>query len=867
MAFQGNSVQTNAFQLGPALAQTANSPLGWEIPPFQPPSRPSATQRFHGVKGRSGFAFFPPWQNTGWEIAPFQPRHPRSERAGAIMAGHQGIDAPYVFVPAATVIWGWDTQALLRPKRPIFSLSSPPIEQTGAEFNFVQWINAGWEIAPPQPRHPRPEASAALIPSDAGVEAQFIRFVPYGWEVPPIQPRHPRPEAAGAIMPSEAGIEAQYVFTPSTTVLWGWEGYIQPSLRWQFPNPKVALDFGDQGTQAQFVRWINAGWEIPSFQPPVYPTTKQRYAGIKGRSQFPIWSTWVNYGWDIPSFQPPHPRPERAGAIATSEPGIEAQYVFVSATPAIWGWDIAAPHVRYRRLNDPDIGDQGTEQPLIRWINSGWEIPPPLTRHNVLKSPETGDQGTQSPFINWVNYNWHIPPFQPSHPRPERAGAIMPWEQGIEAAYVFVPATPVIWAWDIAAPFVRYRRFVDPEIGDQGTQASFIRFFPSGWEIAPVQPPHPRPERAGAIMPWEAGIEAQYVFVAPTPVLWGWEQPSSQLRRSTTTRYFGIEGTSDFAFFDFLPYGWELPPFQPPHPRPEKTGAWMLGDTGMEAPYVFVAPPAQPLHGWAIQPFQPPAPSGRLDRFAGIVRGQDGIEFPFIRWFNAGWEIPPWQPPHPRPERAAAIMPWEAGIEAQYVFVAPPFVTDAWEVQSWQPPHPRPERWGAIARGDDGIQYPFVRWFNSGWEIAPHQPQHPRPERSGSLARGDDGIEARFIQWLNAGWEIPSFQPPHRAPEWKAAALFKGDDGIEAQFIRWFNMGWEIPPYQPQHPRPERAGSIMVGHQGTDAVYVFVPLPILARFDPNYLTYGQRRIQVTSPSRRDFDSWPPPRKTVTKPTD
>src|SRR5258706_12730409 len=86
----------------------------------------------------------------------------------------------------------------------------------------------------------------------------------------------------------------------------------------------------------------------------------------------------------------------------------------------------------------------------------------------------------------------------------------------------------------IAAPFVRYQRHVTPDIGDQGTQASIINFIPYNWIIPPFQPSHPRSERAGAIMPWEPGIEAPYVFVPP--IKSGWDVAARHLRQKQSSR-------------------------------------------------------------------------------------------------------------------------------------------------------------------------------------------------------------------------------------------------------------------------------------------------------------------------------------------
>src|SRR5258706_14110710 len=119
----------------------------------------------------------------------------------------------------------------------------------------------------------------------------------------------------------------------------------------------------------------------------------------------------------------------------------------------------------------------------------------------------------------------------------------------------------------------------------EGLYAPFTGFFPSGWEIAPIQPRHPRPEAAGAFMPSEAGVEAKFV---PTAILWGWEGQPSPLRR--TINYGpAVGGSADFVSFFFQPFNWEIPSFQPPHPRPERAGAITTSEPGIEAKFVPAA--------------------------------------------------------------------------------------------------------------------------------------------------------------------------------------------------------------------------------------------------------------------------------------
>jgi hypothetical protein len=94
---------------------------------------------------------------------------------------------------------------------------------------------------------------------------------------------------------------------------------------------------------------------------------------------------------------------------------------------------------------------------------------------------------------------------------------------------------------------------------DDGTQYPFLRWLNSGWEIQPPQPPHPRPERAAAI-------------VAPAPL-----------------------GNIDATLVGFSPMGWEVQPVQPGHPRPERSAAFLRGDDGNYAIFVFVPPPPPPI--------------------------------------------------------------------------------------------------------------------------------------------------------------------------------------------------------------------------------------------------------------------------------
>lgn len=292
----------------------------------------------------------------------------------------------------------------------------------------------------------------------------------------------------------------------------------------------------------------------------------------------------------------------------------------------------------------------------------------------------------------------------------------------------------------------------------------------------------------------------------------------------------------------------------------------MIGDPGNEAVFVPPVVAAVPA-GWEIQTFQPPHP--KPERSGSIVRGDDGNENTFVLWTNMGWEIQPIQPPRPNQIRFAAMAPifnveaiflppvvvaipsgWEIqpfqsagmkpsidqrGIAAsgENVFAAFSWTPLDWTFSPLQPPHPRPERAGALMRGDDGtenvFQFVVPTVVNAGYEAILVQPPHPRPERFASLIGGDQGIETRLVNWFNSGFEIQPPQPPHPSPEKRFGAIARGDDGTENVYPPlWRNTGWEIAPHQPQHPRPERAGAIMAGDLGIEGVFVFQALPPLA---------------------------------------
>lgn len=61
-----------------------------------------------------------------------------------------------------------------------------------------------------------------------------------------------------------------------------------------------------------------------------------------------------------------------------------------------------------------------------------------------------GDDGTVSPYLLWTLMGWEIQSHQPSHPRPERAGATAEGDQGVyqrRFSQVFYARTTVTYGF------------------------------------------------------------------------------------------------------------------------------------------------------------------------------------------------------------------------------------------------------------------------------------------------------------------------------------------------------------------------------------------------------------------------------------
>lgn len=500
-------------------------PMGWEVQPIQPPHpRPERAAAIMVGDTGTEAAFVPPsttpwgyefqpmtsrwnpkwtafvphddgvydvlrqWFVTGWEVQPVQPGHPRTERAASIQVGDSGIQAPFVFV-AQAVVNGWDfvTSPITYHKRPE-NAGAVAVGDSGTQAPFLVWRNGGWEIASFQPPHPRPERSGAVQVGESGTEATFTPPPVYvsGWDfLTTTTVLHPRPERAGAMMVGELGIENTYTFVAPPVIQWGYEPSPQP------PHPR---------------------WE--------------RGAVARGKSEFGIFPNLVPVGWEVQAVQPPHPRPEKGAQLPFGHQGTDAVFVPPVIVPVTWGFEVPWLPRAFGIARGPAIegrSDFASPLPLI----NGWDAifpQPPHTRFERSGAIAASDSGTQAPYIFvpptiYVSGWDFLTTTTILHPRPERAGAILLGDQGIQAQFV-PPALPT-WGWEaqlaqLIHPLTE-RRAGAIMRGDEGIELPFAVWYSFGWPIQSVQPPHPAPERwSAAIMRGDDGIQFIYVKVFAT---------------------------------------------------------------------------------------------------------------------------------------------------------------------------------------------------------------------------------------------------------------------------------------------------------------------------------------------------------------
>lgn len=497
--------------------------------------------------------------------------------------------------------------------------------------------------------------------------------------------RAPPRRSAGLLPPKDGILQPLTQFLP-----------FAPVQDFQPPNPATtnislnnrraaALVGGDPGNEAPFVPPAVVvppfGWYAQAFQPPNPATTNislnNRRAGAvaigDGGIQAPF-GRFLPYGWPIQPVQPPNPNAgnlarnnTKAGALVGGIENIEGTFATAPPVLAAW-WETLAlppPRPRWMRAAALEGGiEWGGEQFTIRWINAGWEVqavqPPAAAKRYRVSVTFDGDEGTEAPFV---------PPV------------------------VAVNS----WGFDPALPPTRFARRFDPTY-IENIEVPETVFYPFGFPVQPVQPPHPARERRFAAMTPISNVEA--VFVPPIAVplqFWQTDYPQPpHLRRERAGAIMplsNIEGVFTFTP-PAAPTMWESQWPQPPHPRPEQRAAAVMPQSPVEGRFASFRP-----YGWHVPA---PEPHRRSEKAGAIVPALTLVDTPLTRFIPFWMMAPPHPEPHPRREKAGSIVPPLALTESQLRVFYPTF----WHVL---PPEPRPRQWRGAALFEAGI-LPIIKF-------------------------------------------------------------------------------------------------------------------------------------------------------------
>lgn len=461
-------------------------------------------------------------------VQSFQPPNPattnislNNRRAGAIMNGNVGNQAPFVPPVQPSLPFGWYAQ----------SFQPPNPATTNISLNNRR--------------------AAGLIGGNVRIASPLLRFLPFGWPIQSVQP--PNPNAgnlarnntkAAALVGGIENIEGTFSTAAPVLAAW-WE-----TLALAPPRPRhmraAALEGGIEWGGEQFtVRWINAGWEVQPVQPPaiskrfrvsvtfdgddgtespyVPPVASVNLWGLD-QTAFPHkrlsrrdltfieaiespLGAFQPFGWHVQAVQPPHFAPERRFGAMAPYSNVEAVYVPPPVQGFLgWGFDQQPQQPPYRRIR-PTVtlfNIEGTYQFTPLAAPTMWEgywPQPPHPRPEQRAAAIMPQSTVEGRFANFLPFAWHVAPPEP-HPRRERAAGLLP-----ALALIDSPLTRFIPFWQMAPahpePHPRREKagaIVPPlALLEQRLQT----FYPTFWHVLPPEP-HPRPERGAALLP--AGV-------------------------------------------------------------------------------------------------------------------------------------------------------------------------------------------------------------------------------------------------------------------------------------------------------------------------------------------------------------------------
>jgi len=199
------------------------------------------------------------------------------------------------------------------------------------------------------------------------------------------------------------------------------------------------------------------GWEIPYFH--VARLLGKKSAAIEGTSEFAVFKPLAN-GWDTILAFLRHPQPERSGAVAFGDTGIQAVYI-PTVIPKNWGQEPVlhyGPHPKTERSGATAVGDSG--------ITNVFNLNPPALP------------------IHWFENTLHYYP----HPHTERgigATAIGDFGAYFREQVIPPPAADFYHMWR------KPPRLLEAAMKVRSGYRIFQNLVPMGWEVQPPQPPNP----------------------------------------------------------------------------------------------------------------------------------------------------------------------------------------------------------------------------------------------------------------------------------------------------------------------------------------------------------------------------------------
>lgn len=402
----------------------------------------------------------------------------------------------------------------------------------------VPWRNAGWEVQPVQPPHPRRERFGAVIVDEDGNESPFI---------PPVVVR--------------------LIETPPTI-------FPQRPKRWL---PEV------DPRPTRPAPWL-AFTEVQPPPPPRYPKTSQRGTAASGSSEFAAFE--LQAFTEVQSWQP---RPIRRvqGML-----GAEVPFPQTTLPPVVTFYEQSIPALRARpRVLSTAV--VSPEQPLVNFVAHGWPVqhvqPPHRRPERGAGAIARGDDGTQFPRLAWFNAGWDVQPPQPPHPRREKFGAIVPKEDGNEAIFTFI-AVPIVWGFEPSMPLPGRRRKI-LAISDDVVAARFATFQPFA-----LDQPAPLARRRTVLFPTVEDVAAPRVATFPPLGL----DPASITVRRALARGGAIAPAPGFPEAPAAApvFGWEsLPLALMRYRRPALARETSFFDSPLVPP-----PPIPSVWGWPFDP-------------------------------------------------------------------------------------------------------------------------------------------------------------------------------------------------------------------------------------------------------------------------